>query len=300
LIGINYTRVNGGRNALRGCVNDVRMMKYLLSSKFGFRDGDFYILTDDNAHLSPAVRTAIPSKMNILSGMKWLVGGSQPGDSLFFQFSGHGSQVRDRSGDEADGYDETILPLDHSTAGQIIDDEIFQIMVRPLPAHVRLTAVMDCCHSGTGMDLPYIHLPGMESYQGFPSRDSFGLPAIARKKGNFMQLLETLAAAAVGPSMTGRPLPPPRPVSAGEVILFSGCQDHQTSADSAGLTSVSAGAMTHSFIEAIERGSVSSWQSYSYRSLCQAMRQKLKAKGFRQIPQLSTSRPFNLDSPFRI
>jgi hypothetical protein len=36
----------------------------------------------------------------------------QPGMSLFFSFSGHGSQKQDYSGDEDDGMDETILPTD--------------------------------------------------------------------------------------------------------------------------------------------------------------------------------------------
>lgn len=30
-------------------------------------------------------------------------------------------------------------------------------MVRPLPPGCRLTAVMDCCHSGSALDLPYIY-----------------------------------------------------------------------------------------------------------------------------------------------
>jgi hypothetical protein len=34
----------------------------------------------------------------------------QPGTSLFFHFSGHGSQKADFGGDEDDGMDETILP----------------------------------------------------------------------------------------------------------------------------------------------------------------------------------------------
>lgn len=44
----------------------------------------------------------------------------QPGDSLFFHFSGHGSQQYDRNGDEEDGYDETICPTDFRRAGQIV------------------------------------------------------------------------------------------------------------------------------------------------------------------------------------
>ena len=49
---------------------------------------------------------------------RWLVSGARPGDSLFFSFSGHGGQVRDVDGDEADGLDETILPEDYKIAGK--------------------------------------------------------------------------------------------------------------------------------------------------------------------------------------
>lgn len=58
--------------------------------------------------------------------MQWLVRDARPGDSLFFHYSGHGGQAADLDGDEDDGFDETILPLDFKTAGEIIDD------VRPL------------------------------------------------------------------------------------------------------------------------------------------------------------------------
>ena len=48
------------------------------------------------------------------------------------------------------GMDETILPLDHNRGGgEILDDEIHAIMVRPLVRGVRLTAVSDLCLDGT-------------------------------------------------------------------------------------------------------------------------------------------------------
>lgn len=64
--------------------------------------------------------------------------------------SGHGGQKRDRTGEEQDGFNETILPLDHDRRGHIIDDEINEILVRPLPHGVRLHGIVDACHSGTG------------------------------------------------------------------------------------------------------------------------------------------------------
>ena len=56
-----------------------------------------------------------------MRAIQWLMTDLRFGDSLFFHFSGHGSQLRDPTGMEDDGMDETILPADHSTAGQIRD-----------------------------------------------------------------------------------------------------------------------------------------------------------------------------------
>jgi len=44
-----------------------------------------------------------------------------------------------------------------NTPGIIVDDCIHDIMVKPLPRGCRLTAVLDCCHSGTLLDLPFIY-----------------------------------------------------------------------------------------------------------------------------------------------
>ena len=49
------------------------------------------------------------------------------------------------------GLDETILPLDHRRAGQITDDDINEMVVRPIVQGCRLHAVIDACHSGSGV-----------------------------------------------------------------------------------------------------------------------------------------------------
>lgn len=178
LIGINYF---GTSNELRGCINDVKEMKQLLVSE-GFPQSEIVVLTDDQRGRYS------PTRQNILAGCQWLVAGAQQGDVLFFHFSGHGSQEIDDTGMEDDGYNETICPCDMR---QIVDDELWSTLVYPLPAGCRLTAIMDCCHSGTGLDLPY-------TWQA--------------RSGRWLQ--------DENPSL-----------AAGDVQLFSGCQDHQTSAD---------------------------------------------------------------------
>ena len=135
LIGINYFRQRG---ELKGCINDVRRVKQFLETYFRFRAEDMVILTDDQQ--DPRFR---PTRANIIAAMHWLVNDARVNDSYFFHYSGHGGQMQDKDGDEADGYDETILPVDYEQAGQIVDDEMHAIMVRPLPPGVRLTALFD-------------------------------------------------------------------------------------------------------------------------------------------------------------
>ena len=78
--------------------------------------------------------------------------GAQPNDSLFLHYSGHGGQAKDHDSDEVDGYDETILPVDYKSAGQIVDDEMNAMLVQQLPRGVRY--VNESCTSAL---LCYLH-----------------------------------------------------------------------------------------------------------------------------------------------
>ena len=66
---------------------------------------------------------------NILVVLNNLVAQSADLTEIFFHYSGHGSQIRDvASGDELDGRDEIIVPLDFRRAGIITDDDLFHII----------------------------------------------------------------------------------------------------------------------------------------------------------------------------
>jgi len=150
MVGINYF---GTQAQLRGCINDVRNMRALLTETFRWPPNCIRTLTDDDP-------SAMPTRANIEAALRWLVAGAQPGDILFFHFSGHGAQQEDPHGYEEDGMNETILPVDFKAAGMMPDDQLGDIIVKGLPEGVRLTAIMDCCHSGTGLDLPYTWMHG--------------------------------------------------------------------------------------------------------------------------------------------
>lgn len=145
LIGINYF---GSPAALRGCIHDASNVYKLLTDTYGWKPGSMRVLTDDNVH-------AMPTRRNIIDSLRWLAAGVMPGDVLFLHFSGHGAQQHDPNGYEEDGMNETILPCDFDQEGMISDELIGELLVRCLPANSRLIVVMDCCHSGTGIDLPF-------------------------------------------------------------------------------------------------------------------------------------------------
>eukprot|EP01061_Rhynchopus_euleeides_P004297 TRINITY_DN1355_c1_g1_i1.p1 TRINITY_DN1355_c1_g1~~TRINITY_DN1355_c1_g1_i1.p1 ORF type:complete len:330 (+),score=159.38 TRINITY_DN1355_c1_g1_i1:60-1049(+) len=158
LIGINYVGHQQGR--LSGCVNDVLGMMEYLEEVEGFDQEEMRVLIDD--HDAEGVEDRVschlgrPTKGEIISGISWLVKGAEPGDCLFLHYSGHGGQVADDNGDESDGLDEVIFPEDFNKEGVIKDDDLHDILVKKIPKGVRLVCVMDCCHSASILDLPYM------------------------------------------------------------------------------------------------------------------------------------------------
>ncbi|KAK4488565.1 hypothetical protein RD792_004331 [Penstemon davidsonii] len=235
IVGISYRY---SRHELKGCINDAKCMKHLLMNKFRFPEASILMLTEEE--IDPY---RIPTKSNLRMALYWLVQGCQPGDSLVFHYSGHGSRQRNYNGDEVDGFDETLCPLDFETQGMIVDDEINASIVRPLPHGVKLHAIIDACHSGTVLDLPFLcrmNRSGQYIWEDHRPRSGVW-------KGT----------------------------NGGEAISFSGCDDDQTSADTSALSKItSTGAMTFCFIQAIERG-----HGTTYGSILTAMRTAIRDAG---------------------
>lgn len=211
LIGCNYL---GTENQLGGCINDANRIKDFLLNKQGFTGDNITILTDDQEDTLKK-----PTRNNIVTNFNNLILNAKPGDYLFFSYSGHGSGIADRSGDEDDGQDETIVPLDFQQSGLIVDDW-FKSMVNLLPKGVKLFSILDSCFSGTGFDLRYL----------IKQQGSSGSYTLKESK----QYSTTKA----------------------EVVMLSGCRDNQTSVDTS-VNNVPTGALTQAFLVAIEKGNSS-------------------------------------------
>lgn len=157
LIGATYRNDRHVSRRLPGPDRDVVTVRRLLRDIWGVPDSRVTILTDGpevaRAGLSVAGE---PTRKAILGECRAVVNSSEPGDTIFFFFSGHGSRARDTAGDEVDGWDNTIIPTDWATpeSAPITDDLLYQMLVKDLLPTVRLFAVFDCCHSCNVLGLP--------------------------------------------------------------------------------------------------------------------------------------------------
>ncbi|KAI0749897.1 caspase domain-containing protein [Daedaleopsis nitida] len=288
-IGINYF---GQRGELKGCINDVRNVTQFLKELWGYRQDDMVVLTDDAK--SPR---QMPTRDNIIAAMQWLVRGAQPNDSLFFHYSGHGGQTKDLDGDEADGYDEVIYPVDYENAGHIVDDIMHDIMVKPLPPGCRLTAIFDSCHSGSALDLPYIYStegkvkePNLAAEAGQGLLSAVTSYARGDMGGVFSSMSGLLKSATGGNARADKKARATR-TSPADVISWSGCKDSQTSADTVE-AGQSTGAMSYAFTTCLRQN-----RQQSYQQLLIGIRTILKEK-YSQKPQLSSSHPMDVNLLF--
>jgi hypothetical protein len=103
LIGINYRKTEA---ELKGCINDVHKMRSLLINSFGYSKEDIVLLTEDN---KPNLQ---PTALNIMNQLGSLImkAYSNKASEIWVHYSGHGSYIKDNSGDEADGQDEVLVP----------------------------------------------------------------------------------------------------------------------------------------------------------------------------------------------
>lgn len=131
-IGIND--YPGTDSDLSGCVNDCNDWAATLAAR-GF---SVTKLLDAQA-----------TKATMVAAIRDHVGNAAKGDSVVITYSGHGTWVPDRNGDEADGRDEGLCPWDIGTTGQVLLDDEIQPLFAQRNAGVRVVLISDSCHSGS-------------------------------------------------------------------------------------------------------------------------------------------------------
>ncbi len=252
LIGINYI---GSDNALNGCINDIHTINGILTAHYNFLPENITMLSDDQQGDNK------PTRVNILAHFDKVVALTKPGDELFIQYSGHGTQVPCPDHDEdlnpeTPGQDDALCPCDFDDydgdTGFILDDLLREKLVDPLPVGAKLRVFVDACHSGSMLDLPFLFKKGEE----------------------YVQV---------------EPLDKQSP----DCLLISGCKDFQTSAD-AYINKQYSGALTWAISQALTSSKEipTSWKDFLY-----VVRHLLYTKKYTQIPMLSVGDKKLADEP---
>lgn len=230
-IGIND--YPGTDSDLYGCVNDAGDWAQELAGR-GF----------DTRQLLDAEATGDALR----AGIRERLGAAGPGDTVVFTYSGHGTWVPDRDGDEPDRRDEALCPHDISTRGPLLDDELFDLF-SDRARGVRVIFISDSCHSGTVAK--YAPPTGNE-----PRVIKFLAPGV------FLSDREAARARGIPRTFRGRPRH--------AALLLSGCQDIEYSYDAV-FDGRPNGAFTHVALAALRRlpanGTYRDWM----REICTAL-----------------------------
>lgn len=213
-----------------------------------------------NAHAFDHITTLVDEQATrkaILNAFADLVDATQPGDLVLIHYSGHGSRVPDIHGDEADGWDSSLVPHDgrdpDGLAPDILDDELNPFFGRLVNERQAgdLVLIFDSCHSA-----------GMTRADGdapFPAW-SRSLEPPTPVAGS--RLVESAAAASAAP--------PPMWQPAGEqFIAFYACQGAESAFELKLTANTVRGALSHALLTALAGGEVKTyrdlWESVSLR-----------------------------------
>ncbi len=148
---------------LDAALNDVAAMRDLLASpKFGFPPPTVAVLTNPTLPPMQLPFVALPATQTTRDGIlaamqKYLVDLPHRGDTVVFYYAGHGSLRLNSQGNKLSlmingkqvHADSTLVPSDAWTGGyDIRDREMTRIFNAAVDKGVKLTVILDSCHSG--------------------------------------------------------------------------------------------------------------------------------------------------------
>lgn len=273
IVGCNYT---GTDSALGGCINDTTILKDLLVNEFRYPEENIVVLTDETKER--------PTKHIIEKHLEHLI--EHAGSQFWFSFSGHGSYKSDLSGEETDNRDETICPLDYSTAGMISDDYLDGLL-KQVPETTRGNLLIDSCHSGTmGGDLKYSY-----AYEWEPQRRT--IRKRIRRNGRWVYTNVSIP----GPSgwVWNKRCENRKSQIKAPIFSISGCLDSDYSADwYIPEVRKTQGALTYAFTEIVK----SSKGKLTCKNLALELNRYMKENGLSQTPVLASSFPLTSEYAF--
>lgn len=245
LIGINYLK--NKNYGLDGCINDVQNVKKMLVDCFHYRPENIVVMTDNlKGSLEPTKKNMIQQIMNVVGKIK-------PGDTMYMHYSGHGVQIRSKDGDEAHNIDtpnmdDCLCPCDfYKFAGdnRFISDDFLKQI---LVNKVPIGAKLRAV------------------FDCCHSGSALDLRYMWSKGDKFLN--------SNSPQLKSN-----------DIILISGCRDHQTSADTWDGERREAGGALTLMLTKVLKNSLS--VKTSWKDILVVVRHYLTDAHYKQIPMLS-------------
>ena len=163
---------------------------------------------------------------------------------MVFHYSGHGGQIQDMNGDEEDGIDETLVPWNSERAeDDIIDDEIYQLIIELNEKTPHVTLIMDSCFSGT------------------VAKSGLGMPRLVERP--------VTPASTVGTNGDYD--------KDGIYTLLTGCESQQRSYEFNAPTGETHGALSYHFVKAVEEKAKQGKLATTYRDIMDLIKQRVSA-----------------------
>ncbi|MFK7801464.1 MAG: caspase domain-containing protein [Anaerolineae bacterium] len=259
---------------LAGCKNDISRINTFLTERIG-NTYSSQILTDEQA-----------TKQNVIDGFYELKAKATADDAILFYYSGHGSQsmtAREFWHIEPDKLDETIVAYDsRAPKGNDLADKELAFLIHELAqtgAHI--TAIMDCCHSGSGTrDIT----AGVTSRRVATDTRNRSLDGYFFMKGKDPSKMMKKNSS----SLSGWfDLP------SGDHILLSACRSEQTAKEKV-IEGEQRGIFSHYFLETLQ----SAGSQITYRDIYMRANALVRANVAEQSPQMDTTGEVNLNQPF--
>jgi hypothetical protein len=261
LIGVNRYRIPGAD--LAGCANDVAHVAAVLKKVCGFNPRNIRTLLDEQATTN-AIR----------AGIETLVASAKPADVLLLYFAGRGSNLPDRTGDEAEFRDNILCPSDLDWRDPISESWLDDRWAK-MRCGAQGTVILDCGFSGTATR----------------AVSSLDTPV----KERFLPSPWDLIAVESGRRLTGRRYAHALHAASEQdhprcVVMMAGGPGTALEAE---FSSQRQGVFTHHLVRSLSQ----SGGQLSYIELVASLESGIRANGYAQRPSLEGPAEF-LDAPF--
>jgi metacaspase-1 len=183
---------------------------------------DMAAIADEKGYDVTTLMTKAATRQRVRTEISKAADTLDAGDIFLLSYSGHGGQLPDRNRDEPDAQDETWCLYD----AQLVDDELYALFEQ-FAEGVRILVFSDSCHSGSVVKLAYyegtvpgrsvVHSAREAAYRNMPSEQA--LKTYRANKAFYDELLDGIRSGESGEDVSA------------SVLLISGCQDNQLSAD---------------------------------------------------------------------